>query len=70
MSSNPSEFSRKFTSLVAIPIDGRLERDVIAHRRLLCHIAETFFSIWLVAFESSRAVTRTTRETFCELRSK
>jgi hypothetical protein len=44
-SSNPSEFSRKFVSLLAIPIDGKLERDAITHRRLLCRIAETFFSI-------------------------
>jgi hypothetical protein len=51
--SNPSEFSRKFISLVAIPIGGRLEKDVITHRRLLCRIAETFFSISLMVFDSS-----------------
>jgi len=44
-SSNPSEFSSQFVSLVAISIDGRLENDAVTHRRLLCRIAETFFSI-------------------------
>jgi hypothetical protein len=52
-SADPSEFSRHFISLAVIPINGRLENDTKRHHRLLCRIAETFFSIWLMAFDSS-----------------
>ena len=52
-SADPSEFSRHFISLAVIPINGRLENDTKRHHRILCRVAETFFSIWLSAFDSS-----------------
>jgi len=48
-----SAFSSQSISLATIPIDGRLDKATKTHRRLLCCIAETFFSIWLSAFDPS-----------------
>lgn len=54
MRHSTNDYAHKFVTLASIPIDGRLPEPEKIHRRLLCRIAETFFSIWLVAIDESK----------------
>lgn len=47
------DYDNTFITLVRIPIDGRMPEGLQVLRRLLCRLAETFFTIWLAALDPS-----------------
>lgn len=51
---NSHKLSSRFVAFARIPTDdARLEKSTVGHRRMLCRLAEAFFTVWTMSSDTS-----------------